>query len=136
MKKQIIIYIAIVTVFVSILCGCTSQNTNNQNSNAEDDIQQESYNVKILDYEGSAEEGSDDQHFNDVCTVKVYNEGKAVYATIHYVLRESFGGGEYGESWEKEQSVFLEAGEYKELTFVFKDLEHGQSYSPEVWVDY
>ena len=133
MKKQIIIYIAIVTIFISILCGCTSQNTNNQNS--DDDLQQEYCKVKILDYVGSSEDGYDDLHYNDATTVKVYNEGKGVYATIHFELRESFGGGVYGESWKKQQSVFLYAGEYKEMIFVFEDLEFEQSYSPQVWVD-
>ena len=84
--------------------------------------------IKVTSYAKSHEE-------RDIWVVKIYNEGAAGYATIHFDLYEgSFMN--YNKIMKKEQIVHLDAGEYKEITFVFEDLILGQSYSPDAWVEY
>ncbi len=132
MEKSILVVGFSLLLLTVVLSGCNESESQNDKDDTSDD---ETIKVKILDITPKTEDGSDENHYNAIRVVKIYNEGASGYATIHFDLYEgSFQ--EYSQVWEKEQVIHLDVGEYKEVTFVFEDMILGQTYAPEVWVEY
>jgi len=132
MKKSILAIGFILILLCVVLIGCFDSESEIDNDDSSD---VETIKVKILDTTLDTGDGSDEYHTNFYQTIKIYNEGASGYAIIHFDLYEgSFQ--DYSYIYQKEEVVHLDAGEYKEITFIFNDMKLGQSYSPDAWVEY
>lgn len=129
-KKEVFVALVSMLMLSVLLCGCT-QTENSTNNGTEE----ESIDVKFVDFDSRTEDGSDSAHYNEIWDIVVYNEGGKGYATIHASVTQQTGD-EAGKVWGQEQIVHLDAKESKELTFVFEDLILGESYQPSQWVEY